>query len=108
LTDDLPRAFVEAVREGRFQDAATDLELNRRWSEREDGLAGALVLVCGAHHHAEQGNPEGARAGLGRAVRHLERLPLDPYAALLIEHARRALRALQGGTPLPDVPLGFR
>jgi predicted metal-dependent hydrolase len=105
---DLPESFVRAIREGRFHDAATDGWLHARWTDKKDGLARALLILAAAHHHASTGNLEGARIKLGRAVRYLERLPLDPYAALLIEHAREALGALADRRKLPPLPTGFR
>ena len=104
---DLPDSFVRAVREGRFHDAATDGALHARWTDKKDGLARALLILAAAHYHAVSGNAEGARLKLGRAVRYLERLPLDPFAALLIEHARDALATLDAGQPLPPLPLAF-
>jgi predicted metal-dependent hydrolase len=106
--DRLPVAFVQSVGEGRFHDAATDAELLRRWKEEGDAVARALLILCAAHHHCRQANSEGARMKAARAVRYLEREPLDPYAALLIEHARQLLGALQAGVPVPPLPLGFR
>lgn len=105
---DLPESFLRAVQEGRFHDAATDRALHARWTDKKDGLARALLILAAAHHHASQGNAEGARIKLGRAVRYLERLPLDPFAALLIEHAREALSALAERRKLPPLPIGFR
>lgn len=106
--DRLPEGFVRAVEEGRFQQAAADEPMARRWREDGDHLARALLLLCAAHHDASVGKGEGARHAAGRATRHLEALPLDPYAALLIEHARQLLRALQEGRAAPPLPLGFR
>ncbi|HEX9708706.1 MAG TPA: hypothetical protein VGB42_01835, partial [Candidatus Thermoplasmatota archaeon] len=82
--------------------------LRARWHQRKDTLARALLVLAAAHHHIQQGNPEGARLNFGRAVRYLEREPCDPYAARLIEHARQALAALQDGRAPPPLPLGFR
>lgn len=104
---DLPESFIRAVREGRFHDAATDGALHARWTDKKDGLARALLILAAAHYHASQHNEDGARLKLGRAVRYLERLPLDPFAALLIEHAREALAALDAGRALPPLPLDF-
>ena len=105
---DIPESFARAVRESRFHDAATDGALHARWTDRKDGLARALLILAAAHHHASQANAEGARIKLGRAVHYLERLPLDPYASLLIEHARECLAALDSGRALPPIPLGFK
>lgn len=99
---------MRAVTEGRFHDAATDGALHARWTDRKDALARALLILAAAHHHAQQGNEEGARIKLGRAVRYLEHEPLDPFAALLIDHTREALAALDAKRPLPAFPLGFR
>lgn len=104
---DLPDSFVRAVREARFHDAATDGALHARWTDRKDALARALLILAAAHHHAQKGNGEGARIKLGRAVRYLEQEPLDPFASLLIEHARGCLAALDAERPLPTFPLGF-
>jgi hypothetical protein len=105
---DLPAHFVSAVREGRFREAATDRELQARGTQRDDPVARALLILAAAHHLALSGNIEGARLTFGRAVQSLEQAPLDAYAALLIEHARDSLNALQSGWPLPALPLDFR
>jgi len=105
---DLPESFVRAVRESRFHDAATDTDLHVRWTQNQDALARALLILAAAHHHASHANTDGARIKLGRAVRYLERLPVDPYAALLIEHARDFLSALSEAKPAPPLPLAFR
>lgn len=105
---DLPASFVRALREGRYREAATDPGLHARWVDKNDGLARALLTLAAAQHDARQKDAEGARTKLGRAVRYLEGLPLDPYAAVLIDHAREALSCLDHGQPLPPLPLAFR
>lgn len=104
---DLPDEFVRAVREGRFRDAATDKELQTRGAADNDPVARALLILAAAHHLAAAGNIEGARLTVGRAVQFLEQAPLDPFAMVLIEHARAALQAAQSNAPLPPLPLGF-
>lgn len=105
---DLPADFAIAVRERRFHDAARNGALRRRWREEKDALARALLILCAAHLHVDAGNGEGARMKAGRAVRYLESLPRDPFAAMLIEHARQLLRAVHEGRNPPPLPLGFR
>jgi hypothetical protein len=105
---DLPASFVAAVREGRFREAATDAELQARSAKHDDPVARALLILAAAHHLALTNNLEGARLTVGRAVQFLEQAPLDPYAALLIEHAHESLSALSGAGELPRFPLNFQ
>jgi len=105
---DLPAHFVLAIREGRFREAATDRDLQARGTQHDDPVARALLVLAAAHHLALSGNIEGARLTFGRAVQFLEQAPLDAYAALLIEHSRASLEALQAGRAPPPLPLGFR
>ncbi len=104
---DLPASFVAAVREGRFREAATNAELQARSAKNDDPVARALLILAAAHHLALTDNIEGARLTVGRAVQFLEQAPLDPYAALLIEHAHDFLGALQEGRGLPSLPTRF-
>ena len=105
---DLPARFVSAIREGRFREAATDPDLQARGTQRDDPVARALLILAAAHYLALEGNIEGARLTFGRAVQLLEQAPLDAYAALLIDHSRAGLEALQAGRAPPPLPLGFR
>jgi len=105
---DLPDEFVRAVREGRFREAATDKELQAQGAMANDPMARALLILAAAHHLAAAGNLEGARLTVGRAVQFLEQAPLDPFAAVLIEHSRAALSAMAEARPLPRFPLSFR
>jgi hypothetical protein len=104
----LPASFVRAVQEGRYRDAATDPELQSRSASSNDVVARALLVLAAAHYLAAEGKVDGARLTIGRAVQFLEQAPLDPYAALLIEHSREALEALHGRTPVPPLPVDFR
>ena len=103
----LPAAFVAAVQAGRFREAATDAELQRRSAEDEDPVARALLVLAAAYYLAGERKVDGAALTIGKAVQFLEQAPRDPYAALLIEHARVALEALHAGSPLPALPLDF-
>ena len=105
---DLPQPFILAVQQGRFRDAATDAALQQRSAEKNDPVARALLILAAAHQLAADGKRDGAGLTFGRAVQFLEQAPIDPYAALLIEHAREALTALQAGKALPKLPLGVR
>ena len=105
---DLPPTFTAAITERRFRDAATDKELQRRGAEHNDPVARALLILAAAHELATTPNKEGARLTFGRAAQFLEQAPRDLYAALLIEHVREALEALQAGRAGPPLPLGFQ
>jgi hypothetical protein len=102
---DLPPAFVRAVNEGRYRDAATDPDLQARGGD--DPLARPLLILAAAHATALAGKRDGAALTFGHAIHLLEHEPLDPYAALLIEHARACLGALHGRTALPRLPVSF-
>lgn len=103
----LPASFVAAVEEGRYRDAAVDRGLQERASTG-DPVARALLVFSAAYVTLDQGKAEGARLTIGRAVQFLEQAPRDPYAALLIEHARLFLDALQAKQVPPPLPLAFR
>ena len=105
---DLPPRYAAAVREGRFREAATDPDLQARSANENDVVARALLILAAAHHLATTPNKEGARLTFGRAEQFLEQAPLDPYAALLIEHARESLSAMKDARELPRLPLAFR
>ncbi len=103
----LPASFVRAVQEGRYRDAATDPELQSRSASSNDVVARALLVLAAAHYLAAEGKVDGARLTIGRAVQFLEQAPLDPYAALLIEHCRAFLEALQAKRAPPPFPVGY-
>jgi hypothetical protein len=105
---DLPASFIAAIREGRFREAATNAELQARSAKHDDPVARALLILAAAHHLALSNNIEGARLTIGRAVQFLEQAPLDPYAMLLIEHARESLSAIEDARDLPSFPLAFQ
>lgn len=104
---DLPASFVHAIQQKRFRDAATDTDLQTRGAAHNDPVARALLILAAAHQLASDGKRDGAGLTFGRAVQFLEQAPTDPYAALLIEHARAALEALQAGRAPPPLPLAF-
>jgi hypothetical protein len=103
---ELPSAFVRAINEGRYRDAATDPDLQARGGG--DPVARPLLILAAAHATAASGQRDGAALTFGHAIHLLEHAPLDPYAALLIDHARACLDALHGRTALPPLPVSFR
>ena len=106
-TAKLPASFVKAVHEGRYRDAATDPELQARSASSNDAVARGLLVLAAAHYLASVGKNDGAGLTVGKAVQFLEQAPRDPYAALLIEHARTFLDALHERRPPPGLPVGF-
>jgi hypothetical protein len=104
----LPASFVAAVKQGRYREAATDPELQARSARDDDPVARALLVLAAAHYLASEGKRDGAGLTVGRAVQFLEQAPRDPYAALLIEHARAFLDALGAGRAPPPLPVDFR
>ena len=104
----IPASFVRAVQEGRYRDAATDPELQARSASSNDEVARGLLVLAAAHYLASAGKPDGAALTVGKAVQFLEQAPRDPYAALLIEHSRAFLEALQSKRAPPPLPVAFR
>lgn len=99
----MPASFVEAVRNQRYRQAATDPLLENRWRQAKDPFARALLILSAAHLHIERGNEVGARAKFERAVPYLREWEDEAFAAALIAHAEDALRRLEEGTEVPPL-----
>lgn len=94
-------SFFDAVRDARWQEAATDAALWARWREQQDPLSRALLIVAAAHLHDAGGNVEGARMKLQRAVAYLEQAREHPLAMWMLAHVRAALQAVEAEERLP-------
>ena len=104
----IPAAFEEGVRlfnSGRYFECHEALEA--LWLEapaESRDLYQGLIQTAVAFHHAERGNPEGARKCLARGLGHLKafrgrKVPIDLKP--LIEAIEKALDLVQGGRDIP-------
>lgn len=98
-------AWVNAMREERHRDAATDAELWALWRESKEPLARALLILAAAHLHAASGNLDGARAKLDRIAPYAEQAPGHPLASWILDAEARLREALAAGRPVQQPPL---
>lgn len=100
-------SYLEAMEKEEYQRALQDPPTREAWSQSEDPLAHAFLLIAQLHRNAAMSDSASALERADDAQRVLEQAEEDWTTKALVQHVDQCKEYLSMGKPLPELPSGL-